>query len=584
MPKFFILSLLVLLAVVPFHNAKAQSLDNPGLEGDYQTLAECTNVRGEVASGWQDNSCWDNAAEAIYSKATDNPHSGSAAQQIEVVKGRAQFVQSLHFESDKLYTTRLWLRAASPMAVELLLRKTDEPYTAYTSITAELSTEWQQFSLRGITPAVDGLLMVIATTPGTFWLDDVEFSNEPFVIQLPDAAIPRTFFGMHIHSATLPWPAVQRRIGAIRLWDAGDAQWAEINTSKSIYDWSALDAHVQRALDNNADLVFNLGRTPQWASARPNEDSAYGLGQAAEPASNTDWQAWVQAVGERYRGKIHYWEIWNEPNSTDFYSGTPEKLVDLATQAYAILKQIDPTNRIVSPSAYSVDYLDHYLALGGGDVADIIGYHFYVGEAPEVLFTSYIANVRLTIEKHGILHKPLWNTEEGWLRATPFAPITIPDSVAVGYVARAYILNWASGVNRFYYYAWDNHGYMDIDLTTADSITPTAAGIAYREIARWLIGAQMVDLQRADDDTWTVRLIRPDGSNVYIVWNPTVKSTFTIPSSWNVNRQRELNGTVHSLAGIQAVEIDGSPVLLEEPAQDLFLPLIQRTRSLVLLR
>ncbi len=581
-PRFMLLFLLILLLIIPMairlttQVAFAQTINNPGMEGSYQPLSECAHIRGEVANGWLDNTCWEPTAEAVYTKATVNPHTGNAAQQIELKKGRVQFAQPLTFEANRLYTVRLWLRAAAPMSVEILLRKEDAPYTTFNSLQAKLTTEWQQVTLLGLTPATSGYFMLIATTPGSFWVDDVELSSEPFVTVLPDSAISRSFFGMHIHNSAISWPATQRRIGAIRLWDADGAQWAEVNTSRGSYDWSALDAHVQRAIEHRADLLFNLGRTPRWASARPNEESNYGPGQAAEPASDEDWQAWVRAVGERYRGKIHYWEIWNEPNDAGFYSGTPEKLVDLAKQAYTILKEIDPTNRIVSPSAYRVDFLDTYLALGGGKVADIIGYHFYVDEAPEVLFTSYIANVRLTMQKHGILHKPLWNTEEGWLRPTPFGAITLPDSVAVGYVARAYILNWASGVDRYYYYAWDNHGFMNIDLTTGDSQTPTPAGIAYREVARWLIGSQMSDLQHDEHNTWQVKLTRPDGTNAYILWNPTEKRNVSIPSDWHITHYRDLSGTVHSLANAAEIEIDASPILLEEDTETTFLPLIQR--------
>ncbi|MBK9091287.1 MAG: hypothetical protein IPM84_00570 [Anaerolineae bacterium] len=39
---------------------------------------------------------------------------------------------------------------------------------------------------------------------------------------------------------------------------------------------------------------------------------------------------------------------------------------------------------------------------------------------------------------------------------------------------RAYLLNWAGGVSRFYFYAWDNHTATNIELTAADNTTLTA--------------------------------------------------------------------------------------------------------------
>lgn len=572
--------LLLLALLLPVSRARAQTLANPGLEGEYTPLTECVGVQGEVAPDWVDNSCWDATATARYTKETADVNGGAAAQRIELLAGRVQFAQWLPFAARQRYTVRLWLRAATPLPVELLLRQVDDPYTTYVNRQFTLTTTWTQYSLTGVAAAEPGFLMLIATTPGTFWVDDVELSREPFATTLPDAAIPRTFFGMHMHFTDTPWPAVARRIGAVRLWDADGpptgAQWAAINPEPGIYEWAALDAHVARARTNNADVVFTLGRTPRWASARPDEPSPYGLGQAAEPANDADWQAWVQAVGERYQGQIHYWEIWNEPNDAAFYSGTLEQLVDLTRQARAVLKAIDPTNQIVSPSPYAIEFLDRYLARGGGAYVDVIGYHFYVGTPPEILYTTYVPNVRLTLAQHGQLHKPLWNTEAGWLRPTPGGPLTLSDEVAVGYVARAYILNWAAGVNRFYYYSWDNDDVMDIIVTTPDHTTLTPAGIAYREIARWLVGAQMAALTVDDNDSWTVTLIRPDGSSAYLLWNPTQAQTVTVPTTWQVARRWTLDGAVQPLPDDRTIAITAAPILLEEAPTALYLPLIQR--------
>jgi hypothetical protein len=280
--------------LLPTHPMVAQALSNPGLEGDYNTVSEYSGIQGEVAPGWMDNTCWDSKASVHYAKETDAPHDGATAQRIEIIHGRVQFVQPLTFVTGQRYTIHIWLRAAQPLSVELLLRQADAPYTTYTSRQVALSTTWTRYTLAGAGEPVPGFFMVIATTPGLFWLDDVELNSTSFVTTLPDAAIPRSFFGMHIHNTTTPWPAVERRIGAIRLWDASGlprgAQWAEINTSRGLYAWAALDAHLARALSNNVDLVFNLGRTPQWASARPQliGMSAFAASWMAAP---TPWPA-----------------------------------------------------------------------------------------------------------------------------------------------------------------------------------------------------------------------------------------------------------------------------------------------------
>jgi hypothetical protein len=84
----------------------------------------------------------------------------------------------------------------------------------------------------------------------------------------------------------------------------------------------------------------------------------------------------------------------------------------------------------------------------------------------------------------------LWNTEAGWELPRPF----FSDDVAAAFVARAYILNWAGGVDRFFWYAWDNQDWVSLHLTGPDSKTPTAAAKSYAQVESWLVGARMLFL------------------------------------------------------------------------------------------
>ena len=88
----------------------------------------------------------------------------------------------------------------------------------------------------------------------------------------------------------------------------------------------------------------------------------------------------MRTVATRYKGRIHTYEVWNEPNLKMFYSGTREQLVQLAKDAYEVLHEVDPTVVVVSPSVtggYDVPYFSKLLDLGMGRYADVIGYHFY---------------------------------------------------------------------------------------------------------------------------------------------------------------------------------------------------------------
>ena len=334
---------------------------------------------------------------------------------------------------------------------------------------ATLTTAWARYDFVGQTESADGVLLVVAEKPGTFWIDDVAIQVEVSTAtnpSPPSTAVPRSYFGMHFNRLDTPWPRVDETTGAVRIWDAGEssngsgvgAQWSEINATPGTYNWSGLDARVATAIAHNADVVYTFGgRTPRWASAEPDANSPYGLGQCAAPQTDQLWQDWVRTIVTRYQGKIKLWEVWNEPDISDFYCGTPEKLVDLGRQVYTIVKQIDPTNRVLTPGFSGFQgpgYLDFYLAQGGAQYADIISYHFYVDQ-PEENAGARTANIKSTIAHYCAQTKPLWNAEQGWIDVGP-NPTPLPQATGAAYIARAYLLHWAYGVTRYYYYTWDN--------------------------------------------------------------------------------------------------------------------------------
>jgi len=322
-----------------------------------------------------------------------------------------------------------------------------------------------------------------------------------------------------------------------------------------------LDRTVSLAESHGVEVLYTMGRTPRWASARPNQmgrNPNAEPGGMAEPKNLEDWRNYVRTVATRYKGRIKAYEIWNEPNLENFYSGTPEAMVNLAREAYAVLKQVDPSVTVVSPSAVGptgLPWLKEYLERGGGKHADVIGYHFYVrGQEPEAML-DLINQVHEITRNYGVADKPLWNTEAGWLQ-----PYRIDPQDGPAYLARAYVLNWADGVSRFYWYAWDNQG-ARVRMTQDDeaSVTPTAH--AYAELQKWMVGARM-DSVRQDGGTWVCQLSR-DGANSWIVWNPDRNVDFDRPN--DVDTIRKLSGDRTGITG-NKIEIGATPVLLEKSA------------------
>ena len=577
---------LIWLGVLTLAGAQAGASTDVGPElirnGGFE---EAFSTQG-VAKGWGDNSAWA-PVEVRYSDETTAIHAGGHAQKIEcnLFKGGAvQFSQpGISVIRGGVYRISLWMKGSLDSLVEIQLRKEPAPYTTYASRLFNVSERWTRYSFDGVCQETDPAAMLIIRfgSTGVLNLDEVSCrqvgsQGRAIRLQPPAKVIPSTYFGMHLHRNCpnyLIWP--QTTFGALRLWDSM-VSWPQLEPEQGKWEFARLDQYLDQAEAHQVEVLLPLGLTPKWASARPEEKSAYNssnvsreTGWAAEPRDFADWDQYVRTVATHCKGMVHVYEVWNEPDNVPFYSGTVEQLAELTRRAARIVKEVDPANRIVSPAnSGSLMYLDNFLKKGGGKPVDMVGFHFYVWPEPPEKMVPEILNVREIMERHGVGSRPLWNTESGWyieskIQPPPAAayhgqtPLSI--QVAGDYIARAYLLNWAAGVERYYFYAWDN-GLMG--LVEKDG-TLKAAAQAYTEVYRWMVGARMDSCEADDGGTWTVRLTRPGERRAFVAWNPEKEVSLKLIGDRRAVRVRDLSGAVRPVVAGEPVKIGSSPLYFE---------------------
>ena len=354
------------------------------------------------------------------------------------------------------------------------------------------------------------------------------------------APVSLTYFGMHIHRATsgTQWPNVP--FGSWRLWDARVA-WPNLEPKQGQWDFRSLDEMIALSQSKGVQVLLPLGLSPQWASARPTEASAYqSPGWAAEPRDLEHWRDYVRTIVRRYRGRVSHYEIWNEPNLKRFFSGTTEAMVALTCTAYRAAKEADPAALIVSPAATEkakgAVWLNEFLSKGGGSCIDIVGFHFYTlaHEPPEAMLET-ITEVRDAMRANGQGAKPLWNTESGWYIENKRVPTGVKWRVlrqeeAQGYVVRALTIAASAGVERFFWYAWDNKNMGGMIEPDTGEPKPIAAG--YSAAVRWIAGSTIGKCAAlANSSVWACPLNR-DKKSGWLVWTTERGVSFVPPKEW----------------------------------------------------
>ncbi len=119
----------------------------------------------------------------------------------------------------------------------------------------------------------------------------------------------------------------------------------------------------------------------------------------------------AQPIIEKFKGRIKYWELMNEPN----FSLSPEEYVKGAQPLYDMIHKVDPNAKVLGPAIVSLDlgWMERFYKAGGGATCDIISLHDYEGhESIDPFHWQWkIPAMRELMAKNGDGKKDIWQTE-----------------------------------------------------------------------------------------------------------------------------------------------------------------------------
>jgi hypothetical protein len=392
--------------------------------------------------------------------------------------------------------------------------------------------------------------------------------------------IPETYFNMHIRwgATTLHWPAAH-----FHSWRVitGETHWYNLEPEKGIWRFDALDSAVERAEAKRVEVLFTLGYPARWA-ADTGLLREWNPGYALPPRNMADWEEYVRRVASRYKGRIKYYELMNEPHFTEVDGGWRSTrdfpvatMVEMARIASRVIKQADPEARLVSMSPSGrlngVRRVDAFLKAGGGKYIDVVGFHFYSG-APEQI-PELASALRKVLASNGQPHLDIWNTESGIYIDGPDKPHGtggIPKNETLytpeqggAMVSRSLTLGAAAGLRRFYWYTWD---IPSMALTEGKGKTISPSGKAYIKTERWLRGATINECRTSDDALWICALNRGP-RKAWLIWNTAGGRDFTLPALWQARRYEALLRPGRMIDSGRKVRLGASPVLIVSDEQ-----------------
>jgi len=170
-------------------------------------------------------------------------------------------------------------------------------------------------------------------------------------------------------------------------------------------------------------VIVDVVDTPSWETGSSDEHTP--------PANPNDYAAFVGSLAERWGSRVAAYEIWNEEDSTTWWTGAPNPAAytQLLKATYPVVKAAEPRATVVLGGLTGNDYpfLEGVYAAGGKGSFDAVGVHtdtacnilspyeFLRGLGGRMIPDSFLAYR----EVHAVMlangdQSPIWMTELGW--------------------------------------------------------------------------------------------------------------------------------------------------------------------------
>lgn len=135
--------------------------------------------------------------------------------------------------------------------------------------------------------------------------------------------------------------------------------WCDVEREQGYREWKLVDRIAKRTIELGYRLALKIRVGTCWATGGRGDfvRGSKGKTESGVPEDMGAYLDFVRAAVKRYVGAgVQQYALENEVNSQSMWAGTPDQLVDLVTEAAAVIRQADPDAVIVDPGISSTAY------------------------------------------------------------------------------------------------------------------------------------------------------------------------------------------------------------------------------------
>ena len=215
-------------------------------------------------------------------------------------------------------------------------------------------------------------------------------------------------FGVGTFVTQRSWPISHLIVGRARelgtKWVREEFTASRLHAGTSTrYWWSDYDRIVNQERQGGLQILGLLDYSNTWTFHDHGTMPHHDIRRLA-----SDFARYAYDVVRHFRGRIRYWEIWNEPNVDTFWHPSPDAddYALLLNAAGSAVKRADRRSQVVLAGTSGIDLRFIRSVAARTHRFDVVAVHPYRG-LPEPSFLKQVKALRR-------LHKPIWFSEIGW--------------------------------------------------------------------------------------------------------------------------------------------------------------------------
>ncbi len=301
-------------------------------------------------------------------------------------------------------------------------------------------------------------------------------------------------------------------IDVVRLSD----DWTYSSSAPGVYDWSKPKKELGLVTEHGMEVVWLTAYCPGWAAVEGSKPGWQGwLG--ARPPRPEPWREYMRQLAQAVKGKVRFYEIWNEADWGFFYSGNTEQYLEMLKIAHDEVKKADPANKVLSSGMAgdcgNFEFQDR-VAKEGKNYFDYYGWHQH-GSFEQHFQPSVDGRVKRFTEASG---KQVFYTETSEQSGHDWSGLVFQGEQVVKKIVHA----WARGARAYQWFI----------LTDGDetwgllgrNYEPKPAYLAHNTLVRTLRGLRPQRLLDLGTDRWAYVFADTSGKRQVVVhWRENAK-------------------------------------------------------------